>query len=89
LIAILLAAPLGIVFSRRGVLSGFAGAIFSFTGMVFISFLMLALGKGARISPVVAAWGPLVVFACIGIYLLYLRSTNREAPWFSRVFGFQ
>lgn len=89
LIAVLIAAPLGIVFSRRGVLSGVASAIFCYSGMTFFSFFMLALGKGSRVPPVVAAWSPPIVFGCLGLYFLYLRATNREAPKFSRLFGFQ
>jgi lipopolysaccharide export LptBFGC system permease protein LptF len=44
--------------------------------------LFLALGEGDRISPLLAAWTPNVLFAIIGFYLLYLRAFNREAPRF-------
>jgi lipopolysaccharide export system permease protein len=83
-VVIFIAAPLGIVFSRRGVLAGVAGSIFIFFGMILLRYLFLALGKGARIDPVVAAWLPNVFFMTIGLFLLYLRSTNRELP---RLFG--
>jgi hypothetical protein len=44
--------------------------------------LFLALGEGDRVSPWVAAWAPNLLFAAIGLYLLYLRASNREAPSF-------
>ncbi|XHR30767.1 MAG: LptF/LptG family permease [Chthoniobacteraceae bacterium] len=87
LVVILFTGPLAIVFSRRGVLSGIAGAIFLFATMTFFSYLMLAFGKGSRISPVVAAWTPVVLFSLIGIYLIYLKGTNREFPKLSDLFA--
>jgi lipopolysaccharide export LptBFGC system permease protein LptF len=50
--------------------------------MNFLTHLFLALGEGDRISPIVAAWTPNLIFTVIGLYLLYLRATNREAPRF-------
>jgi hypothetical protein len=44
--------------------------------------LFLALGEGDRVSPWVAAWTPNLFFAAIGLYLLYLRASNREPPSF-------
>ncbi|SRR5581483_9657742 len=79
-VVVFIAAPLGIVFSRRGVLAGVASSIFIFFGMIFLTNLFLALGKGARISPAAAAWTPNLFFAAIGFFLLYLRSSNREMP---------
>jgi lipopolysaccharide export LptBFGC system permease protein LptF len=43
-------------------------------------FLFLAFGKGSRLPPAVAAWTPNATLLAIGLYLLYLRSTNREFP---------
>lgn len=83
LLVIFIAAPLGIVFSRRGVLAGVASSIFIFAAMIFINSLCLALGKGGRIDPVAAAWVPVGVFGLIGLYLLRLKSNNRELPRFS------
>lgn len=80
LIVIFLAAPMGIVYSRRGILGGVAMAIGLFFSLVFVSSLFVALGKGGRISPGVAAWGPMVFFFLIGLSLLWLRSTNRDLP---------
>jgi len=88
-VVVFLAAPLGIVYSRRGVLAGVAGAIFFFAANTFLSYLMLAFGKGARTSPFIAAWSSNLLFGAIGAYLLYLRSSNRELPKLSRLFRFR
>lgn len=79
-VVVFLAAPMGIVYSRRGILGGVAVAIGLFFSMVFISSLAIALGKGGRIPPVVAAWGPILLFFGIGLILLWFRSTNRDLP---------
>jgi LPS export ABC transporter permease LptG len=79
-LVVFIAAPLGIVYSRRGILGGVATAIALFFGLVFASSLFIALGKGSHIPPVVAAWGPLAAFLAIGIWLLWFRSTNRDLP---------
>src|SRR5437870_12663049 len=78
LVVVCIAAPLGIGYSRRGVLSSVAAAVFLVFSMNFLVHLFLALGEGDRISPLVAAWTPNLIFAVIGLYLLYLRATNRE-----------
>jgi lipopolysaccharide export system permease protein len=83
LVVVCIAAPLGIGFSRRGVLASVATAIFLVFLYDFLGHLFLALGVGDHISPWLGAWVPNVVFAIIGLYLLYLRATNREPPRFS------
>ena len=80
MIVVFIAAPLGIVFSRRGVLAGVASSIFIFFSAMFLDQLFLAMGKGARVSPGVAIWTPRILFGMIGLFLLWLRSTNREMP---------
>jgi hypothetical protein len=35
----------------------------------------------------VAAWTPNIIFAVIGLYLLYLRATNREGLGFRLLFA--
>jgi lipopolysaccharide export LptBFGC system permease protein LptF len=80
LVVIFIAAPLGIVYSRRGVLAGVASCIFIFSAMGFIEKLFLALGKGDRIPAPAAAWTSDIIFALVGCFLLYLRSNNRELP---------
>ena len=80
LLVVFIAAPLGIVYSRRGILGGVATAIGLFFSLVFFSSLFVALGKGNRISPGLATWGPIAVYFLLGLVLLWLRSTNRELP---------
>jgi lipopolysaccharide export LptBFGC system permease protein LptF len=48
--------------------------------LVFCSHLFIAFGNAGRISPFTAAWGPIIVFFVAGLYLLWLRSTNRDLP---------
>ncbi|MHA3773607.1 LptF/LptG family permease [Verrucomicrobiota bacterium sgz303538] len=79
-VVVFIAAPLGIVYSRRGVLAGVAGSLFIFFVMILLRHLFLALGKGARVDPMVAAWLPNVFFLVVGLLLLYFRSSNREFP---------
>jgi lipopolysaccharide export system permease protein len=82
LVVVCIAAPLGIGYSRRGVLSSVAAAVVLVFSMNFLTHLFLALGEGDRVSPWVAAWTPNVLFTAIGLYLLYLRASNREALGF-------
>ena len=80
LLAVLIAAPLGIIYSRRGLMGSITMAILLFFFLVLSSSIFLALGKGHRIDPVLAAWGPVVLFGGIGFLMLWMRSTNREVP---------
>ncbi len=82
LVVVFIAAPLGIGFSRRGVLSSVAASIILVFAMNFLTHLFLALGEGSRVPAWTAAWLPNVIFAVIGLYLLYLRSTNRDGLGF-------
>jgi Predicted permeases len=86
ILVVFLAAPMGIVYSRRGILGGVAVAITLFFLLVFVSSLFIALGKGGRLPPVVAAWAPLVFFTIIGCVLLWFRSSNRDIP-IPKLFG--
>jgi len=83
LVVAIMAAPLGIGYSRRGILASVSAAIALVFTMNFLTHLFLALGEGDRVSPIVAAWTPNVIFFLIGLYLLRLRSTNREVPTFN------
>lgn len=82
-VIVLIAAPLGIGYSRRGILSSVAAAVALVFSMNFLTHLFLALGEGARIPPAAAAWTPDVIFALIGFVLLYYRASNRERPHLS------
>lgn len=83
MVVAIMATPLGIGFSRRGILASVAVAIGLVFTMNFLIHLFLALGEGDRVSPIVAAWTPNVIYFAIGLYLLRLRATNREAPNFN------
>ena len=80
LVVVFLAAPMGIVYSRRGIVGGVAVAIGLFFSMAFLSALFVAFGKGQRISPFTAAWVPVIFFFLIGLALVWYRSTNRDLP---------
>lgn len=79
-IAVLLAGPLGIIYSRRGMMGSITMAIGLFFLLILGSSLFLALGKGDRIEAALAAWGPVVFFGGIGLLMIWMRSTNREVP---------
>ncbi len=81
-VVVCIAAPLGIGYSRRGVLSSVAAAVILVFSMNFLVHLFLALGEGDRVPAWIAAWAPNLLFTAIGLYLLYLRAFNREAPGF-------
>src|SRR5215471_920952 len=83
LVVVCIAAPLGIGYSRRGVLSSVAAAVVLVFSNNFLVHLFLALGEGDRVPAWIAAWTPNILFAGIGLYLLYLRASNREAPSFN------
>ena len=78
----LIAAPLGIGYSRRGILSSVAAAIVIAFAMNFVTHFFLALGEGERVPDWIAAWTPNILFGLLGLILLYYRSTNREPPGF-------
>ena len=77
---VLVAAPLGIVYSRKGVLGGVTAAVAVFALMYIIKGTSMALGQGNRISPFVGAWACNLFVIGIGIFLLWFRSRNREMP---------
>lgn len=79
-IAVLIAAPLGISFSRRGVLGGVAGAILALIGLVFLNQLFLSLGKGMKFPASLGVWMPHLVVGTVGLLLFYYRSRNRDLP---------
>lgn len=80
LVVAFIATPLGIGYSRRGILASVATAILLVFSMNFVMHLFLALGEGARIPTWVAAWLPNILFGTLGLVLLYYRATNREPP---------
>lgn len=79
-VIVLIAAPLGIVHSRRGALGGVAACILVFFASLFLGNFFLAVGQGNRMPAFLAAWATNFIFAAIGLYLLYSRSQNRDLP---------
>lgn len=76
----LVAAPLGIAYSRRGAVGGIAGSIFIFFGILFLNNLCLNLGKGGHVPPWFAPWIPHLLFGTLGVILLHYRSQNKDLP---------
>ena len=77
LITILLAAPLGIVFTRRGLGGGVAVAIFLCAGMIFCSTVFPTLGESGHLPPFIAAWATNILFTLIALYLFRRRMTGQ------------
>lgn len=77
LITILLAAPLGIVFNRRGVGGGVAVAIFLCAGMIFCSTVFPTLGESGLLPPLLAAWATNILFTLVALYLFHRRMTGQ------------
>lgn len=78
LITVLLAAPLGIHFSRSGRPGSIAAAIGLAAAMIFTSNISLSLGEAGYISTVVAAWLPNAAFALLALYLFHRRITGQS-----------
>ena len=85
----LVAAPLGIAWSRRGSVGGIAGSIFIFFGVLFLNNLCLNLAKGGHTPGWLAAWLPHLIFGSLGLVLLYYRSQNKDLPKLSLEFLFK
>lgn len=77
LVTVLLAAPLGIHFSRRGSTGGVAMAVVLSVSLLFLTTVALSLGEASFLKPAVAAWLPNVVFALLGLYLFHRRMAGR------------
>ena len=77
LIMVLLATPLGVVFSRRGTSSGVALAIFLSAGLLFATTIFLTLGDSGHLPPVLAAWLPNIIFGMLAIILFRRRLAGR------------
>jgi lipopolysaccharide export system permease protein len=78
LAAVLFGAPLGIVYSRRGLVGSVSTAVAIFFASMFFTNFFVALGQGARLPAVPAAWLPPLAFCALGLWLVRLRSHNRE-----------
>lgn len=74
---ILLAAPLGIVFSRRGAAGGVAMAIILSLTLMFSSTVFLALGEANYLPPALAAWGTNILALVLALVLIQRRLSGR------------
>ena len=80
LVVVLFAAPLAVVFSRRGLVGGMTSAVLFFFVMLFFDNLFLNLGKGQHIPSFLAVWLPHLLLSAVGLGLFWMRSQNRELP---------
>ncbi len=74
---VLLAAPLGIVFSRRGAAGGIALAVFLCIALLFSSTVFLALGESGYLPPLWAAWGTNLLATVLALVLIQRRLVGR------------
>ncbi len=77
---VLMAAPLGIVHSRRGILGGVAASIMIFFALIFFDSVFLALAESSRIKSWVGAWTPNLALGAIGLVMFWAKANNRELP---------
>jgi len=77
---VMVAVPLGIVYSRRGAMAGVTGAIILFALMYVSRETLLAMGQASLVPPFWAAWGTNLFIGAVGVVLLWFRSKNREMP---------
>lgn len=77
---VLVAAPLGVAYSRRGSVGGIAGSVFIFFILMFLSSMFLNLGSGGHLPSWLTVWMPHLLFGILGAILFHYRSTNRDLP---------
>lgn len=77
---VLIAAPLGVAYSRRGSVGGIAGSVFIFFIFMFLNNFFLNLGKGGHLPPWFTVWMPHLLFGSLGLVLFHFRSQNRDLP---------
>ena len=78
LVVVLFAAPLGIVYSRRGLMGSVASTIILYFAMYFLTTIFIRLGETYKLPAAAAAWIVNIVFGSVGAALLWQRSHNRE-----------
>lgn len=77
LVVVVLATPLGVVFSRRGASGGVALAVFLSVGLLFLGTICLSLGDSGYLPPILAAWLPNLLFGLLAFYLFRRRLSGR------------
>lgn len=86
-IVVLLAAPLGIVYSRRGFVGNVTMAVMLYIFMFFLSDVAVAMGGGGRLPAFASAWLINIIFFFLGLYLLFLKDRNKEIPNLFAIFS--
>ncbi len=76
----LIAAPMGIVFSRHGVMGSVAAALMIFFGMLVCENICLALAQSMRIPAFFGAWTTNIILLLAGMLVLHFKSRHRELP---------
>ncbi|MCH2061189.1 MAG: LptF/LptG family permease [Verrucomicrobiales bacterium] len=76
----LIAAPLGIVFSRQSVMGSVAAALMIFFGMLVCENVFLALAQGMRIPAFLGAWTTNIILFLGGVLALGIKSRHKELP---------
>ncbi|MBL9117601.1 MAG: LptF/LptG family permease [Verrucomicrobiaceae bacterium] len=82
-VVVLMAAPLGVAYSRRGALGGIAAAVIIFFALMFVNEFFMGLGKGMHMAPWLAAWMPNIIFGGIGYVVFRTKAANKDLPKFS------
>lgn len=77
---VMFALPLSLYVTRRAHGAAIAITIILAIHLVLLTSVALALGESGNISPAVAAWSPIVLFAALGGWLMRRRSSGR-ALW--------
>ncbi len=67
--------PLALAFGRRSAVAALASAVAIGLGYWGIAGTFQQLGEYGLLSPMVAAWSPLLIFAALGVYLLTRMKT--------------
>jgi LPS export ABC transporter permease LptG len=83
LVVVLFAAPLGIVYSRRGLMGSVASTIILYFAMYFLTSIFIRLGETHKLPAAAAAWSVNILFGSVGAVLLWQRSRHFE---FAQVF---
>lgn len=74
--------PLSLRTSRQGgLLFSIAMSLVLGFGFSFIYAFSISLGHGGTLHPVLAAWGPSLLFTCIGFYLLLTLDSEKLLPF--------
>ncbi len=88
IIVVLFAAPLGMVFSRRGLMGSVGSTMLLYFGMYFLAAIFVRLGETSKLPAGAASWSVNVLFAVIGVVLLWQRATNTDARALTRRLAF-